>query len=92
MGASAPEGGHLGGGCFLFDRGLGGGLVGLPVFAGEFRISVDGAFRCGEEGEGLHRHIGCEFAGPLRLAFEADRGSLLVSPPSAARAAPCGPR
>src|ERR1700733_16225571 len=83
---STAEGGHLGFGCFLFDLGLRAGFVGLPVFAGEFRISVDGAFRCGEEGEGLHRHIGCGFAGPLRLAFEADRGSLLLT---AVRGAGC---
>jgi hypothetical protein len=43
MGASAPEGSHLGGGGFLLDRGVAGGLVGFPVFSGEVLVGVDGA-------------------------------------------------
>jgi hypothetical protein len=78
LGASASEGAHLGGSGLLLDRGVGGGLVGFPVFAGEVSVGVDGAVRCGEEGEGLHRHVRCELAGPLRPAFKADRGAVLV--------------
>ena len=77
-GALAAEGSHLGGGGLLLDRGVGGGLVGFPVFAGEVLVGVDGAVGCGEEGEGLHRHVGCELAGALRPAFEADRGPVFV--------------
>src|SRR3984885_7958279 len=83
---STAEGGHLGFGCFLFDLGLREGFVGLPVFAGELRISVDGGFCCGEEGVSPYRHVGWEFAGALRLAFEADRGSSLLA---AVRGAGC---
>src|SRR6202044_1340680 len=61
------------GGGLLLDRGVSGGLVGFPVLAGEVPVGVDGAVGCGEEGEGLHRHVGCELAGALRPAVEADR-------------------
>src|SRR5271165_2129978 len=72
--ASAREGAHLGGGGLLLDLGFGRGFVGLPVVAGQVLVGVDRAVGGGEQGVGLHRHVGREFAGPLRLAFEADRG------------------
>jgi hypothetical protein len=77
-GASAREGADLGGGGLLLDLGFGRGFVGLPVFARQILVSVDCAVGGGEQGIGLHRHVGCEFAGPLRLAFEADRGPVFV--------------
>src|SRR5271169_6297204 len=73
-GASAREGAHLGGGGLLLDLGFGRGFVGLPVLAGQVLVGVDRAVGGGEQGVSLHRHVGGEFAGPLRLAFEADRG------------------
>src|SRR5208337_516189 len=77
--ASAPEGAHLGGGGLLLDLGFGRGFVGLPVFAGQLLVGVDPAVGGGEQGVRLHRHVGGEFAGPLRLAFEADRGPVFVA-------------
>ena len=59
---------------FFLDLGFGRGFVGLPVFAGQILVGVDRAVGGGEQGVGLHGHVGGEFAGPLRLAFEADRG------------------
>src|SRR5271166_4418349 len=73
-GASAPEGADLGGGGLLLDLGFGRGFVGLPVVAGQVLVGVDRAVGGGKEGVGLHRHVGSEFASPLCLAFEADRG------------------
>src|SRR5271166_6204728 len=77
-GASAREGAHLGGGGLLLDLGFGRGFVGLPVVAGQVLVCVDRAVGCGEQGVSLHRHVGGEFAGPLRLAFEADRGAVFA--------------
>src|SRR5271166_5069860 len=73
-GASAREGADLGGGGLLLDLGFGRGFVGLPVVAGQVLVGVDRAVGGGEQGVGLHGHVGGEFAGSLRLAFEADRG------------------
>src|SRR5271166_7077123 len=83
--ASAAKGSHLGRGGLVLDRGFRRGFVGLPVFAGELLVGVDCAVGGGEEGVGLHRHVGCEFPGALRLALEADRDSVFVV------AAVCGP-
>src|SRR5271170_6807444 len=71
---SAREGADLGGGGLLLDLGFGRSFVGLPVVASQVLVGVDRAVGGGEQGVGLHRHVGGEFAGPLRLAFEADRG------------------
>src|SRR5271166_4098802 len=76
--ASAAKGSHLGRGGLVLDRGFRRGFVGLPVFAGQLLVGVDCAVGGGEQGVGLHRHVGGEFAGPLRLAFEADRGPVFV--------------
>jgi hypothetical protein len=86
-GADLGEGAYPGGGDLLLNLGFGRGFVGLPVFAGQVLGSVNRTVGSGEQGVGLHGHVGGEFAGPLRLAFEADRDPCSSSPPSPARAA-----
>jgi hypothetical protein len=80
--ASSLEGAHLGRGRSPFDGGwaLHGGLIGLPVFSGDFLIGCYGAFGCGEQCVGLHCHLGRELAHPFGPAVETGWGvSILVA-------------
>src|SRR5271166_181444 len=54
-------------------------LVGDPVVAGDLLEGLDSAVGGGEEGIGLHRHVGCEFRDPEGSRFEAYGGARLFA-------------
>ena len=54
-------------------------LVGDPVVAGDLLEGLDRAVGGGEEGEGLHRHVGCEFRDPEGSRTRSLRGAGLFA-------------
>ena len=54
-------------------------LVGDPVVAGDLLEGLDRAVGGGEEGVGLHRHVGCEFRDPEGSRLEAYGGAGLFA-------------
>ena len=54
-------------------------LAGHPVVAGDPHEGLDGALGRGEEGVGLHRHVGREFRDPEGCRLEPDGGVRLFA-------------